>query len=249
MRNLLEICIDSVESGMIAETAGADMVELCDNLFEGGTTPGPGTIQAARENLSLGLNVMIRPRGGDFLYSELEFSIMKMDIVESKRAGADGVVFGILQANGEIDVERTKALVELSRPMRVTFHRAFDMTPDPFRSLESVIDSGADRILTSGHANFVHENIALVKKLVEMAGNRITIMPGSGIDESNLAEIISNTGAREFHLTGRSVMESRMKFRKEGIYMGGLKEIPEFSRKIVNKKRILAFRAILDSFE
>lgn len=155
----LEICIDSVHSAIAAQEGGAVRVELCDNLFEGGTTPSAGCIQLVRENIHIDLNVIIRPRGGDFLYSPLEFEIMKQDIKIAKQLGANGVVLGILNKDGTIDQKRTAELIALARPMTVTFHRAFDVTRDPFEALEQLIDLGVDRILTSGQENTVLEGM------------------------------------------------------------------------------------------
>ncbi len=248
MKRILEICIDSVESGIIAERTGADRVELCDNLYEGGTTPGPGTIRIARKELNIGLNIMIRPRGGDFLYSEIEFNIIKEDIRIAKEEGADGIVAGILTADGHIDIPKTSELVELASPLPFTFHRAFDMTAEPFSAMEDIISCGASRILTSGHTDLVVDNVGLIKELIEKAGSRIIIMPGSGINENNIAGIIKETGAMEFHLTGHRTINSKMRFQKQNIYMGGIPEIPEFSRKIADENRIRKIRDIIDSF-
>ena len=234
----LEICVDNVESAIVAQLAGADRVELCDNLIEGGTTPGYGTIVSARKNLNIGLNVIIRPRGGDFLYTDLEYDILRRDIDICGECGVDGIVIGILRSGGTIDVERTAKLIELARPMSATFHRAFDMCTDPLIGLEDVIASGANRLLTSGQKDKVLEGAELIRQLVGQAGDRIIIMPGSGINESNIAGIARVTGANEFHLTGRKVIDSEMIFRKHGISMGGTTEIPEFSRKVADPDMI-----------
>lgn len=248
LKRILEICIDSVESGIIAERAGADRVELCDNLYEGGTTPGPGTIIIARKELDLGLNIMIRPRGGDFLYSDIEFKIIKEDIRLAKKVGADGIVAGVLTADGRVDIPRTSELVELASPLPFTFHRAFDMTEEPFSAMEDIIGCGAKRILTSGHSNLVVDGIDLIKELIEKAGNRIIVMPGSGINENNIAGIINETGAMELHLTGHRTINSKMRYQKQNIFMGGIPEIPEFSRKMADENRIKKIKEIIDSF-
>ena len=241
----LEICVDSIESAINAQSAGADRVELCDNLAEGGTTPSFGMIISARKNLSIGLHVIIRPRGGDFLYSDREFEIMIKDIEICRQSGVDGVVTGLLKADGTVDVERTKYLVESAAPMVVTFHRAFDLCSDPEKGLEDIILTGASRILTSGQKNLVPEGAELISRLVRMAGDRIIIMPGSGLDDSNIAEMARVTVAKEFHLTGRKVVESKMQFRKEGIPMGGFPDIPEFSRKVADPEKIWKIIKIL----
>jgi Uncharacterized protein involved in copper resistance len=238
MNYKLEICVDTVGSAIEAQNAGADRVELCNNLSEGGTTPGIGTISSARNNLTIGLHVMIRPRGGDFLYSDLEYDIMRREIDKCGECGVDGIVLGILESKGTIDIERTAKLIEFARPMSVTFHRAFDMCSDPFKSLDDVIATGAERLLTSGLKNKADEGTELISQLVRQAGKKIIIMPGSGINESNIRLIAKNTGAAEFHLTGRKVIESEMIFRRQNISMGGTSDIPEFSRKVVDPDMI-----------
>jgi copper homeostasis protein len=234
----LEICADSVESAVNAQVAGADRVELCDNLLEGGTTPSFGTIAAARDNLTIGLHVIIRPRGGDFLYTDPEYDIMRRDIELCGETGVDGIVIGILRTDATIDIERTQKLIELAHTMSVTFHRAFDMCSDPFKGLEDIISAGASRLLTSGQRNTVPEGASLIQNLVKQAGKRIIIMPGSGLDESNIAEMARLTGAGEFHLTGRKTIDSSMTFRRDDIQMGGVTDIPEFARKVADPERI-----------
>jgi copper homeostasis protein len=234
----LEICVDNVESAIDAQNAGADRIELCNNLPEGGTTAGIGTITAARNSLTIGLNVIIRPKGGDFLYSDLEYDIMRREIDSCGESGVDGIVLGILESNGSIDVERTAKLIEFARPMSATFHRAFDMCNDPVKGLEDVIATGADRLLTSGQKNKADEGIDLISQLILQAGKRIIIMPGSGINISNIAEIAKVTGAKEFHLTARKVIESEMIFRRQNISMGGNCGITEYSRKVADPDMI-----------
>jgi copper homeostasis protein len=234
MKYKLEICVDSIDSAINAQNAGADRIELCNNLTEGGTTPGFGTISLASKNLTIGLHVIIRPRGGDFIYSDLEYNIMRRDIDTCGACGVDGIVLGILKSDGSIDIERTAGLIELARPMSVTFHRAFDMCADPLKGLEDIIASGADRLLTSGQKNKACEGIEMICQLMKQAGKRIIIMPGSGINESNISDIAKITGAKEFHLTGRKEIESEMIFRNQNISMGGTSDMPEFSRKVAD---------------
>ena len=231
----LEICADSVESAVNAQAGGADRIELCNSLFEGGTTPSSGAISSARDNLSIDLHVIIRPRGGDFLYTDPEYDIMRRDIEICGEYGVNGIVIGILRPDGEIDVERTAKLVDLARPMTATFHRAFDMCTDPFRGLQDVISTGASRLLTSGQKNSAVEGMDLISKLVNKSGTRIIIMPGSGINESNIEKIAVSTGATEFHLSGRETTDSGMIFRREGINIG---ETPAFSKKIADPQKI-----------
>lgn len=234
----IEICAAHIQSAIAAQEGGAKRIELCDNLYEGGTTPSYAFIKMVREKLDIDLNVMIRPRGSDFCYSDLEFEMMKQDIKISKELGADGVVFGLLLTDGTVDKKRTKQLVDIARPMSVTFHRAFDATADPFKSLEDIINLGFDRILTAGQKNTVPEGMHLIKQIIEKASDRIIIMPGSGINEKNIKEIRDFTGAKEFHLTGRKSIQSKMEYRKRGIYFGGLLQIPEYEIKLTDPKTI-----------
>lgn len=234
----LEICVDSIESALNAQDAGAHRVELCNNLIEGGTTPSLGIISSARNNLTIGLHVLIRPRAGDFLYTDVEYDIMRRDIDICGENGVDGIVIGILEKSGEIDIERTAKLIESARPMSVTFHRAFDLCSDPKKGLEAVISTGADRLLTSGQKNKAAEGLELINHLVGKARDKIIIMPGSGINESNITLIAHSTGAKEFHLTGRKVVASDMLFRKQDISMGGPIEGSEYSRKVADSVMI-----------
>ncbi len=235
---LIEVCVAHLQSAIAAQEGGASRVELVDNLYEGGTTPSYSAIKLAREKLKIGLNVMIRPRGSDFLYTELEFEMMKEDIRICKELNADAVVFGILLPDGNVDIKRTRELTEFARPLGVTFHRAFDVTPDPYKALEDIIDCGVDRILTAGQKNTVPEGIELIASVVEKAGDRIIIMPGSGIHDGNIKEIRDTTGAKEFHMTGRKSVQSKMIYRKEGIFMGGLPQIPEFEVSYTDPEKI-----------
>ena len=206
----LEICANSVLSAFTAQENGADRVELCQNLDVGGTTPSLGQVWLARAGLSIGMHVLIRPRAGDFLYSDLEFLEMKSDIMFCKEAKCDGVVIGILLADGQVDTVRMAELIEQARPMQVTFHRAFDRSRDPFEALEAIIDLGCDRLLTSGMRNSAEEGSETIAKLVEQAHGRIEVMPGSGINEENIAQIAESTGARSFHTSAKVKLESEM---------------------------------------
>ena len=216
----LEICAGSLHSALAAQAGGAHRIELCDNLEQGGTTPSPGVIKQAVRMLGIPVFVLIRPRPGDFLYSDVEFQAMKDDILFCKEQGAKGVVLGILQKDGAVDLKRTSALVKLARPMQVTFHRAFDVTPDPFRALEDAISLGIDRILTSGQAATAWNGASLIKELVQQANDRILIMPGNGIHEENAKELIVLTGAKEVHASLRSLVKSRMEFKGINVSMG-----------------------------
>ena len=215
-----EICANSVASCIAAQEGGANRVELCAGIPEGGTTPSYGMIRNARENISIALNVIIRPRGGDFLYSESEIQEMIYDIKIAKELGADGLVVGCLHPDGSVDMDAMSRLMEAAGDTPVTFHRAFDHTNDPYKALEDIISLGCARILTSGCRPTALEGAELLAQLVERAGNRIIIMPGCGVREGNIAEIARLSGAREFHFSARESVESGMIFRNPEVAMG-----------------------------
>ena len=240
----VEICVDSVESAVAAQAGGADRVELCDNLMEGGTTPSAGAIQVGRRLLDIKLQVIIRPRGGDFLYSITEFEIMKRDIETAKSLGADGVVIGMLDANGDVDTNRTAELVELAAPMSVTFHRAFDVCRDPFKALDELANLGIARILTSGQEATAVEGLDLISELVKHAGDRIAIMACGNLNERNINRVIAETGVKEVHFTGFRDVQSEMEFRNERVFMGGTLRPPEYSRAVTDAKKV---RTVIDS--
>jgi copper homeostasis protein len=239
-RILFEACVDSPEAAIAAQTGGADRVELCASLLEGCITPSAGSVQLARQHLEIGLQVMIRPRGGDFCYTDIEFEIMKLDTEMARKMGADGVVIGILKPDGSVDKERTGELVALARPLSITFHRAFDMSRDPYEALEDLIDLGVDRILTSGQENTAIEGLDLITDLVQKAGERIIIMPGAGINERNIAKIVRQSGVREVHAAGLSTMESRMEYRNDRCFMSGELRPPHFALAVTDPFRIRA---------
>ena len=217
MKFKLEVIGFTIESCLIAQAAGAVRIELCDNPSEGGTTPSYGFIKAAREKLTIELYPIIRPRGGDFLYSETEFEIMKADVQLCKDLGCNGVVIGILLADGRVDKDRCKQLVDIAYPMGVTFHRAFDRTIDPFKALEDIIAIGCERILTSGQKPSINEGMPLLIELVEQAKDRIIIMPGSGVRADNIVTLAKKTNAVEFHTSARMNTNSKMEFIKESM--------------------------------
>lgn len=210
----LEVCANSVQSAIAAQKGGAVRVELCDNLGEGGTTPALSQIEITRKNIDIQLNTIIRPRGGDFFYSDLEFEIMKHDIHDCGKTKCDGVVFGILNPDGSIDKKRNLELADIARHygMSMTFHRAFDRCKDLFSSLEEIIELGCNRILTSGGMNTAIEGSSVIKKLIEQAKGRISIMPGSGITENNIYELVKATGLKEFHGSFRSKYMGKMEY-------------------------------------
>ncbi len=193
-------------------------------MLEGGVTPSAGLIELARAGLSIGLQVMIRPRGGDFCYTDEEFETMRRDVSVAKKMGVDGIVLGILNTNGHVDIERTRELVELARPLNVTFHRAFDMSADFFRALEDVCATGADRLLTSGGESTVEQGAPVIERLVKAARGRIAIMACGGIAEHNAPSIIKQTGVREIHLGLRRAMASPMLYQNPRISMGAMPE-------------------------
>ena len=242
---MVEICVDSVESATVAESAGAGRIELCSALVEGGVTPSAGLIEAVCRNTGIKVHVLIRPRSGDFLYSDSEFSIMRRDIEVAGECGADGIVTGILNRDGTIDVERTALLAEYASPMSLTFHRAFDLCRDPKQGLEDVIAAGAARILTSGQAKSAIEGAPLIKSMIAWAAGRTIIMPGGGIDEYNISLLATGTGASEFHLSGRKQRESMMTFRRKGIYMGDPRLQTEYTLKSADAERISSVIMIL----
>lgn len=234
----IEVCIDSVESALTAQEAGADRVELCQNLFEGGTTPSSGMIQQVRSRVSLGVQVIIRPRGGDFLYSDLEYEVMKDDILRAKSLGADGIVLGLLNADGTVDRDRTAALIELSRPLNITFHRAFDMTRDLFEALETLIELGVERVLTSGAEPTVWDGVDTVRELVQRAGDRIIILPGGGIHERNVEKIVAATGVKEIHASASHTISSDMNFTNNHCFMGKALRPAEYGRSVASLDRL-----------
>lgn len=211
----LEVIGFNIESCILAQAAGADRIELCDNPGEGGTTPSYGFIQATRKNLQIGLYPIIRPRGGDFLYSDAEFEIMKADVKICKELGCDGVVIGILNADGTVDKERCKELTALAYPLGVTFHRAFDRVKDATQALEDIIEIGCERILTSGLVPNALDGAQTLATLIKQADERIIIMPGSGVRADNIIELAKITGAVEFHTSARMNIDSKMNFTKE----------------------------------
>ncbi|MEZ4996888.1 MAG: copper homeostasis protein CutC [Bacteroidales bacterium] len=241
----MEICTDSVESATIAEAAGAGRIELCSALTEGGVTPSAGLIEAVRRETNIRLHVLIRPRSGDFLYNDTEFSVMRRDIDTAGECGADGIVTGILRSDGSIDIERTALLAEYASPMALTFHRAFDLCRDPKKGLEDIIAAGASRILTSGQAKNAIEGASLIRSMISDAAGRIIIMPGGGIDEYNIAMLANSTGAAEYHLSGRKQKESMMTFRRKGVYMGDPRLQSEYTLKTADSERISSVIMIL----
>ena len=243
MRYQFEVAVDSLESALIAQDCGAARIELCADLGIGGITPSLGLIQLAAERLKIPIQVMIRPRRGDFLYSEAEFEIMRRDIATVKAAGAQGVVFGILLADGGIDTERTRDLLTVARPLSVTFHRAFDMCRDPQTALTQLIGLGVDTLLTSGQAPSAAEGIPLIVELVAWAAGKIDIMPGAGINPGNIRRIAKATGAHTFHFSARETVDGPMRYRNARALMGQARS--EFTRTHASAERIQKIIAAL----
>ena len=242
----VEIVVYNIESALRAQEGGADRIEMCDNPGDGGTTPSYGIIELVRQNVSMDLFVMIRPRGGDFHYSSYEFHSMKRDISQCQKLSADGVVFGILNPDGTIDKKRCKELIAQCRPMKVTCHRAFDMTRDPFEALEDCIEVGFDRILTSGHQPIAAKGVDLITELIKRADGRIVIMPGSGVNEETVEDIVSKSGAKEIHFSAVAQRSSEMKYRNEKIAGMGSEEGAEFKLRTVDPERVRRTRALAE---
>lgn len=242
---LIEICLESVESVLAAEQGGADRVELCSDLFEGGCTPSLGTFRTAKRLSSIPMNVMIRPRGGDFCYSDVEFDIMKEDAKVFKEEGANAIVFGVLTPDGEIDMKRSRELIDIVRPLPVTFHRAFDMTRDASRSLEKLIELGVDRVLTSGLEPTVPEGADTLVALVRQAGDRIVVMPGCGISERNFPSLHAKINAKEYHVFLPKEFTSRMEYHPGHIYMGGMLRQNEFVVSHTDVSRVKDIRKLV----
>ncbi len=229
---MLEICVDCVESARAAGSGGADRIELCAALPEGGTTPSLGMIERVREAFSGRLMVIIRPRGHDFLFDPDELAAMRSDILHSRNAGADGVVIGCLRADGTVDCEACARLLDAADGMDVTFHRAIDMTRDPIEALEDVMSLGIRRILTSGAAASAAEGIEMILRMVLRAGSDAVIMPGGGLGSGNLAAILQSTGASEAHLSARCDVASKMTHRNPDVYMGSFTRGIEYDRRV-----------------
>jgi len=219
---LVEACVDSIESALAAAAGGAHRIELCANLVEGGTTPSAGTLALCRMRLRIPIFVLVRPRGGDFLYSAAELAVMLEDIRRAKDAGAHGVVVGMLQADGAIDVERTRQLIAAARPLQVTFHRAFDVCRDAGEALETLIGLGVERVLSSGQAATAPQGADVIARLVRRAAGRIGVLPGGGITADNVEALVRNTGVAEVHLTGAVTRRSDMAFRAPQVEIGNV---------------------------
>ena len=246
----LEICVDSVESAIAAQAGGAQRVELCSALGEGGLTPSLGLIRAVRSRVNIGIYAMIRPRGGDFFYSDDEFSVMRDDIVYATAAGVDGIFLGLLTPDGDVDVERTRTLIgqarSVNRSVKVTFHRAIDMTRDLEKSLEDVIRVGAHRVLTSGGAPNALAGSVRTAALVRAAGNRIRLMVCGRVRPSNVKQIAQATGVKEFHASLRKAVPSPITYRNPTLHLGDAAS-DEYARYAVHAEDVRHLREAIDA--
>lgn len=240
----LEVCANSITSALAGQEGGAFRVELCENLKEGGTTPSPGQILMARKLLDIKLFVLIRPRSGDFLYDDNEFEVMKTNVQFCVSAGCDGIVTGILNADGTIDMPRNAELVNIAKQggLGITFHRAIDVCADPLKALEDIIALGFDRVLTSGGRSTAMEGATMIKHLVEQAAGRIIIMPGSGVDEHNAGDLVHFTGVKEIHSSAKIKVGSRMTYKNDRIVMGDILD-DEYNHDVTDVDRVRAILA------
>jgi copper homeostasis protein len=242
---LLEICCGSIDDAIEAEKGGADRVELCSALFLGGLTPSLGTIQEAKRRLKIPIMVMVRPRAGGFAYSEAELASMERDAEAAVENGADGVVFGILQSDGGIDIARCRQIRRLIGKRQAVFHRAFDVTPDPFEALEQLVDMGITRVLTSGQKESVPEGVELIQKLVERARDRIEILPGGGIQPWNIKEIVEKTHCLQVHMTASKTAFDNSTQARPAIAFGGALHPPEDRYQVTDAQLVRQLSAML----
>ncbi|WP_068472214.1 copper homeostasis protein CutC [Saccharicrinis aurantiacus] len=240
----LEVSTYNIEGVKAALKLGVDRLELCNNIKEGGTTPSAGFVKAAIETGHPDIFIIVRPRGGDFLYSDSEFEVIKSDIELAKLLGVHGVVSGVLNADGSIDIKRTKELVELARPMKFTFHRAFDMSNDPKKALDDLIEIGVDIVLSSGMEDTAVEGRKTLQQMIQQANNRITVLVGSGVNASNIAQLQKETGATEFHMSAVKEIKSEMEFFNHRLNMGNV-ESEEYSKLTVDTEKITAALSVI----
>ena len=244
---ILEACVDSVESALSAAKGGADRLELCGRLGIGGTTPNPWLFQEIRKHTDIRIHALIRPRFGDFCYTDEEFILIREAVKEFRRLGAEGVVIGILKPDGTLNMEQMKRLMEDAEGMSVTLHRAFDVCADPYETMEQAISLGIDTILTSGQKNICTAGADLLKDLVEKSAGRITIQVGSGVNADVIRELQPKTGATAFHMSGKVTMDSEMEYRREGVNMG-LPSLSEYEIWRTDEEAVRRARQVLDGF-
>lgn len=245
---ILEACVDSVESALAAARGGASRLELCGSLVIGGTTPNPWLFQEIRKHTDIRIHVLIRPRFGDFCYTNEEFVLIREAVKEFRKLGAEGVVIGCLKPDGTMNMEQMKILMEEAEGMSVTLHRAFDVCADPYETMEQAISLGIDTILTSGQKNVCTLGADLLRDLVEKSAGRIKIQVGSGVNAAVIREIYPKTGATAFHMSGKKTLDSEMKYRKEGVNMG-LPSLSEFEVWRTDETAIREARQVLNQFE
>lgn len=246
---IIEIVVYNIDSALRAAEGGADRIELCDNPGEGGTTPSAGVIELVRQNLSIDVFVMIRPRGGDFHYNNYEFHAMKRDLLQCQKLSVDGVVFGILTPDGRIDKKRCKEFIGRARPLKVTCHRAFDMTRDPFEALEDCIEVGFDRILTSGAKPQAIQGVDMLAELVKKADGRIAIMAGSGVNEKVVEELVQKSGVKEIHFSAMTTKPSGMEYKNVDIAGMGSASGSEFLLRTVDPEVVRKIRSLAERAE
>jgi copper homeostasis protein len=239
----VEVCAYSLESCLAAQNAGATRIELCGGFFEGGTSPSGGLLQIVKEQINIPISVMIRPRGGDFLYNNSEIEVIKAEIALVKKLGFSGVVFGFLQKNGSVNAVLTEKMAQLAYPMQCTFHRAIDMTPNLEEAVSTIKNTGCFRILTSGGKNKAIDGIITIENMVKMANNKIEIMAGSGINIGNVVNFLE-IGINAVHLSATNKRQSEMEYKKEGINMGGFGEVNEYETAFADQKIIEGIVAI-----
>ena len=241
---VLEACVDSVESACRAAEGGADRLELCSNLIIGGTTPGPALFNRIRDLTDIKIHVLIRPRYGDFLYTDHEFEIMCSEIKAFREMGADGVVAGCLTADGFLDIQRMNRMRELAGGMHLTLHRAFDMCRDPLKTLQQAMETGVDTILTSGQKNTCVEGKELIRELIGLSEDKLDILVGGGVNADVIRVLIPETGASCFHMSGKVTVDSGMIYRKEGVSMG-IPGIGEYEIFRTDKEAVMEAKAAL----
>lgn len=247
MNYILESCVDLVESAIEADKGGANRIELCSNLIIGGTTPDINLFHLVRKHVNININVLIRPRFGDFCYSDYEFEIMKRDVDMFRQVGAHGFVIGILKPDGTLDMERMKQLMDIAQDMNITLNRAFDVCKDPLQTLEQAKQLGIDTILTSGQKNSCIQGKKLIKQLVESSKGEVEILVGGGVTADIMYEMLHYTRATSFHMSGKIAIESLMEFRKEEVRMG-LDLLSEYVIWKTDHKKIAQVRRIIEDY-
>lgn len=247
MSYILESCVDSVESAIEAEKGGANRIELCSNLIIGGTTPDIHLFELVKKHVNIKINTLIRPRFGDLCYSDYEFEIIKRDVDMFRQSGAHGIVIGMLNPDGTLDIERMKQLIDIAQGMSITLHRAFDMCKNPFHALEQAKQLGIHTILTSGQKNNCYDGKELIKQLVEKSNGEIDILVGGGVNTEIMNEMLQYTKATSFHMSGKTAEDSVMEFRREDVSMG-FSLVSEYVIWRTNHKKIAQVKDIIERY-